>query len=138
MRNGVPDMDVMASSVPCPFDRIAGALVAELAAEQVEVARFAYCDASGRLLGARRSQSGTVDAVEIHLRRIAIDALALDAALVVAAHNHPHGDAWPSRADRDTTRRLAQALSPLGVRLYDHVVVGRGGTCWSFRAAGLL
>jgi len=127
------------ASLPSPGTPFAaaGQLVADsVAGEQIEVAAFAYCDRAGRVLGLRHAR-GAADAIDLPVRRVAIDALSLDAAVVVMAHNHPHGEAWPSRADRDATRRLADALRTFGVRLHEHLVVGAGGA-WSFRAAGLL
>jgi DNA repair protein RadC len=53
------------------------------------------------------------------------------------AHNHPSGDATPSIADRDATRRIAQALGTLQIRLIEHLIVSRNG-CSSFRDLGLL
>lgn len=128
------------ASLPSPGTPFAaaGRLVADsVAGERVEVAAFAYCDGSGQVLGLRHARGGTLDAIDLPVRRVAIDALTLDAAVVVMAHNHPRGEARPSRADRDATRRLADALHPLGVRLHEHLVVGADGA-WSFRAAGLL
>ncbi|HEY6146456.1 MAG TPA: JAB domain-containing protein, partial [Thermoanaerobaculia bacterium] len=60
-----------------------------------------------------------------------------NAAGVILYHNHPSGDPAPSREDCEFTRRLAAAAESVGVRLLDHVVVGRAG-CVSFREAGLL
>ena len=129
------------ASLPCPgarFDAI-GRLVADsVAGEMVEVAAFAYCDGAGRMLGLRHARGDYPDAVDLPVRRVAIDALSLNAVAVVMAHNHPCGEAWPSRADREATRRLASALHGLDVRLHEHLVVGAGGAWWSFRAAGLL
>lgn len=128
------------TSLPSPGTPFAaaGQLVADsVAGEMVEVAAFAYCDHAGRVLGVRHARGGTVDAIDLPVRRVAIDALSLDAAVVVMAHNHPSGEAWPSRADRDATRRLSDALRALGVHLHEHLVVGASGA-WSFRAAGLL
>lgn len=128
------------ASLPSPGTPFAaaGQLVADsVAGEQVEVAAFAYCDRAGRVLGLRHARGAAVDAVDLPVRRVAIDALSLDAVVVVMAHNHPRGEAWPSRADREATRRLADALRTFGVRLHEHLVVGAGGA-WSFRAAGLL
>ncbi|KAI1692985.1 radC-like JAB domain-containing protein [Ditylenchus destructor] len=75
--------------------------------EQVEVAAspIATARADARI---RHARGVAADAVELPVRRVAIDALSLDAAVVVMAHNHPRGEAWPSRADRDATRRLAE------------------------------
>ncbi|MCP3731968.1 DNA repair protein [Sphingomonas sp. MG17] len=120
-----------------PFEAVTRQLTSQIADERVEVAVFAYCDGHGRALGFRHARSGLADAVELPVRRIAIDALAFDAAVVMMAHNHPSGEAWPSRADREVTRRIAAALRVLGVRLHDHVIVA-GRRRWSFRGAGLL
>ncbi|RYE02573.1 MAG: DNA repair protein, partial [Sphingomonadales bacterium] len=74
---------------------------------------------------------------DLPIRIIAAEALACDAVAVVIAHNHPSGEAMPSAADREATRRLARALDGLGIRLLDHLVVTRTGFA-SFRALGLL
>jgi DNA repair protein RadC len=52
-------------------------------------------------------------------------------------HNHPSGDATPSRADIEMTRDIARALSPLGVTVHDHIIIGRGEPA-SLKALGLL
>jgi DNA repair protein RadC len=119
-------------------DVLASRLAAEIADARHELAVFAFCDSRGAVIGARRITSPWSDAVELPLRRIVADAVLLDAARVVMAHNHPFGEAWPSRADRVVTTRIARALAAVDTRLVDHVVVGRGGATWSFQAAGLL
>ncbi len=43
----------------------------------------------------------------------------------IIAHNHPSGDPTPSREDIAITIRLVDAAKILGVRLLDHIVVGR-------------
>ncbi|UUX98443.1 JAB domain-containing protein [Sphingomonas sp. J315] len=119
-------------------DALASRLAADIAGEPREVAAFAFCDSHGNVIGTRRIESRCADSVDLPLRRIVADAVLLDAARVVMAHNHPAGEAWPSRADRDVTARLARALAAVDTRLVDHVVVGRDGATWSFRAAGWL
>ena len=80
---------------------------------------------------------GTLDRAVVEPREILRRALLTKAAGVILYHNHPSGDPTPSREDREFTRRLAAAAESVGVRLLDHVVVGRDG-CVSFREAGLL
>jgi DNA repair protein RadC len=41
-------------------------------------------------------------------------------------HNHPSGDATPSRADIEMTRLVAKAVAAVGIALHDHVIIGRG------------
>src|SRR5262245_23472690 len=80
---------------------------------------------------------GTLDRAVVEPREILRRALVGKAAAVILYHNHPSGDPTPSREDREFTRRLASAAEAVGVRLLDHIVVGRDG-CVSFREAGLL
>jgi DNA repair protein RadC len=80
---------------------------------------------------------GTLDRAVVEPREILRRALIGRAAGVILYHNHPSGDPTPSREDRDFTRRLASASEAVGVRLLDHIVVGREG-CVSFREAGLM
>ena len=80
---------------------------------------------------------GTLDRAVVEPREILKRALLARAAGLILYHNHPSGDPSPSREDREFTRRLATAAEALGVRLLDHVVVGRE-SCVSFREAGLL
>jgi DNA repair protein RadC len=133
----------MAQSPAEPRDRLrvadaaaAHALFAPLAAERVEVAAFAYLDPEWRLLGLRHARSAAA-AIDVPMRAVAIDVLALDCAAVVMAHNHPSGDAAPSAADRALTKRLARTLDALDVQLADHLILA-GERVTSFRALGLL
>lgn len=80
---------------------------------------------------------GTLDRAVVEPREILKRALLANAAGVILYHNHPSGDPSPSREDREFTRRLATAADAVGLRLLDHVVVGRGA-CVSFREAGLM
>ncbi|EEW0912219.1 hypothetical protein R0P36_005335, partial [Escherichia coli O4] len=47
-----------------------------------------------------------------------------NAAAVILAHNHPSGETEPSQADRHITKRVANALALVEVRVLDHLVVG--------------
>lgn len=111
-------------------------LFSPIAHAMIEHAVCAYCDAAGAVLGLRHV-AGTPRAVEVPIRHIATDALAFDAAVVILAHNHPAGDPTPSARDIAFTRQLALALSVLGVRLHDHVVLA-GAQTRSFRELGYL
>uniref|UniRef100_UPI0035C7DF34 JAB domain-containing protein n=1 Tax=Sphingomonas sp. TaxID=28214 RepID=UPI0035C7DF34 len=88
-------------------------------------------------VGARHFLSERAESVDVSIRLIVTDVLALNARAVLLAHNHPRGDPRPSRQDVHFTRRLFATLDAIGVRLLDHYVVAPGG--WmSFRRDGLL
>jgi DNA repair protein RadC len=70
---------------------------------------------------------GIVNASLVHPRevfKIAIDRLA---AAVVVVHNHPSGNAEPSREDLEITNQLADAGFLLGIPLHDHVIIAGTG-----------
>jgi DNA repair protein RadC len=52
-------------------------------------------------------------------------------------HNHPSGDPAPSDADIQMTRRIKTALDAVGIKLHDHLIVGKSREA-SFHALGLL
>jgi DNA repair protein RadC len=97
-----------------------------------------YLNARNRLLrDDPEIYRGTLDRAVVEPREILKRALLANAAGVILYHNHPSGDPAPSREDREFTRRLASASESVGLKLLDHIVVGRGG-CVSFREAGLM
>ncbi|MEM0981128.1 MAG: DNA repair protein RadC [Cyanobacteria bacterium P01_H01_bin.58] len=53
-------------------------------------------------------------------------ALAVGAARLILAHNHPSGNTEPSKEDLKLTDELIQAGSHLGLTILDHVVMGQG------------
>ena len=101
-----------------------------------ETLALVYLDSGGRTL-AVEERSVAADAIELPLREIFRAALNHGAAGLVVAHNHPSGDARPSRADIAATRRLAETAASLGIVLHDHLIFA-GGDCRSFRDLGLL
>lgn len=98
-----------------------------LAGEDREHFEVAFLDTRRRLIACERLFSGGLSEAEVHPRIVAQRALALNAAAVIVAHNHPSGDAKPSIADREVTARLKGALTLIDVRLLDHVVVAARG-----------
>ena len=102
-----------------------------------EVFACLFLDNRHRIIRFEELFHGTIDGATVHLREILKRALELNAAAIIAAHNHPSGIAEPSSADRNITRRLQQAATLMDVRLLDHVVIGDGETV-SFAERGWL
>lgn len=110
-------------------------LAIELAEEEREVFAVVFLDSQHRLMAFERMFLGTIDSATVHPREVVKRCLALNAAAVIVAHNHPSGVAEPSAADRQITERLKSALALIDVRLLDHFVVG-GADCVSFAERG--
>lgn len=108
-----------------------------MAHEKREQLRLLFLDRRNVLIADEVQQTGTIDHTPAYPREVVKRALDLGAAALILAHNHPSGDATPSKADIAMTREIRDAARPLGVILHDHVVVGREETV-SFKNAGLL
>jgi len=80
---------------------------------------------------------GTIDGTSVYPREVVKEALAVNAAAVILAHNHPSGVAEPSQADERITRRLKSALDLVDIRLLDHLIIGNGEST-SLAARGML
>ena len=42
-------------------------------------------------------------------------------------HNHPSGDCVPSKEDEEVTKMLCDAGEILGIKVLDHVIIGKDG-----------
>lgn len=66
---------------------------------------------------------GTLNACLVEMREVFKHAILNNAAGIVCFHNHPSGDAEPSREDRLMTEKLRAAGELLGIPLVDHIIV---------------
>jgi DNA repair protein RadC len=84
-----------------------------------------YLNSRNQVLRREIISIGSLNASIVHPREVFIPALAVSAASLILAHNHPSGDPSPSEEDLAITRRIAESGRLLGVELLDHVVVAR-------------
>ena len=88
-----------------------------------EVFAVLFLDAQHRLIAFEELFRGTLAQTSVYPREVVVRALALNAASLVLAHNHPSGSAQPSRADEAITKTLKAALGLIDVQVLDHFVV---------------
>ncbi|MFL9873115.1 RadC family protein [Paraburkholderia megapolitana] len=96
-----------------------------------------FLDARHRLIRSEESSRGSLTRMAVYPREIVRRTLALNAASLIVAHNHPSGAVKPSASDRRLTRMLRDTLTLIDVQLIDHLIVGAQET-FSFARAGLL
>jgi len=101
-------------------------LLARLRDYPHEVFACLFLDNRHRVIEFSEMFRGTIDGTSVHPREVVKQALALNAAALIFAHNHPSGVAEPSHADLHLTRRLKDALALVEIRVLDHIVVGDG------------
>ena len=81
-------------------------------------------DTKNKINGIFRITRGTLDASLVHPREVFKAAIQCNASSIILVHNHPSGDATPSREDHSVTARLTEAGKILGIDVLDHIVYG--------------
>lgn len=99
--------------------------------------RVIFLNAKNRIIGEEVQQRGSVNAVAIHPGEVMRSAVLKGATALILVHNHPFGDVTPSRADIEVTRKIAEALAAVEIRLIDHFIVSKS-LVFSFNDHGLL
>lgn len=112
-------------------------LAAQLRDRTYEVFACLFLDNRHRVIAFEELFRGTIDGASVYPREVVKAALKHNAAALILAHNHPSGVAEPSAADRHITRRLADALALVDIRVLDHLVIG-DGPATSFAERGWL
>src|SRR5699024_9745089 len=102
-----------------------------------EVFACVFLDNRHRVIIFEEMFRGTIDGASVYPREVVKAALHYNAAAVVFAHNHPSGVAEPSRADRDITKRLTEALALVDIRVLDHFILAHDQYT-SFAERGLI
>jgi DNA repair protein RadC len=106
-------------------------------AELVEVFYVVALDSQSQVIACAEVTRGLLSSSLVHPREVFRLTLAVGAAGIIVAHNHPSGDPTPSADDRCVTRQLVEAGRLLDVPVFDHVILG-GERYVSFSQAGLL
>lgn len=68
---------------------------------------------------------GELSTASVHPREVFSTAIRKSAAGIIIVHNHPSGDPTPSEDDIAATHRLIEVSNIVGIKLIDHVIVGR-------------
>lgn len=83
-------------------------------------------DSRNRLIGdPKQISEGTLNSSLVHPRELFKKALECSCAAIILAHNHPSGDPSPSAEDIKVTKQLVQAGKIMGVKVLDHIIIGR-------------
>lgn len=80
---------------------------------------------------------GDLNSSIVHPREVFKYALKNGANSIICLHNHPSGDLTASREDIDITRRLEEVGNLVGIKLLDHIIIGKNNYV-SLREKGLI
>lgn len=103
----------------------------------IEEFRIFFLDNTMHIIKERVMQRGTKDAVAFHPREIVRAVLEYGARHIIMVHNHPGGKASPSKQDRLLTDEIVDALMPLNITVWDHLIITKNNY-FSFRTNNLV
>jgi len=81
-------------------------------------------DSRNNLIKISEISIGSLNANLVHPREIFKEAIQALANSIILIHNHPSGDAIPSKDDIDITKQLIDAGEIMGITILDHIVIG--------------
>lgn len=82
---------------------------------------------------------GSLNAAIVDPKEIIKEATLRSAASIILVHNHPSGETEPSSEDIDITNRVIQACDLVGIKVLDHIIIGKNKEDYlSFAKAGLM
>lgn len=128
---------IMQRQVISSWDALLDYCHTSMAHLETEQFRVLYLDRKNVLIADEEQARGTVDHVPVYPREVAKRALEHNASAIILVHNHPSGDPTPSDSDIAMTEQIAAALTPLGITVHDHLIVGKSQEL-SFRSHGYL
>lgn len=105
--------------------------------ETREQFRVLFLDVKNQILADEVLGEGTHDHAPVYVREVVRRALERRAAAIILVHNHPSGDPSPSGADVAVTREIVAAAQTVGLKVHDHLVIGRHGHA-SLKQLGLM
>lgn len=103
--------------------------IARFVNEPDELLLMVCLDSNRNIISCSELARGTVNSVNVNIRRIAQIALQNRAVSVILAHNHPTGMPLPSVEDDVLTKQIHKILATLDIKLEDHVIVSGKKYC---------
>lgn len=99
----------------------------ELRDHKIEAAVLVMLDAHNNVIRDAWFTGGASNVAHLAVPELLRPAIREEAAGIALVHNHPSGNAAPSSADREFTRRLRSACDYVGLVFLDHVIVAEDG-----------
>ncbi len=83
-----------------------------------------YLDNKKKYLSHKLLFKGSINYSLVHPRDIFREAYLLSATYIICIHNHPSGDATPSKEDLEITKKIKEISLLHSIPLIDHLIIG--------------
>lgn len=104
---------------------VAEILMDKMRFEKQEILKIVILDAKSNLLKIKDIAIGSGNFAVATIKSILNEAVRIEANQIILVHNHPSGSPEPSKADIEFTERVEKASEILGIKLADHIIIGK-------------
>ena len=105
---------------------VAALLLMEMSQLTREELRVIYLSSRNYIQAIKTVAHGNFNSVGVRQVELFHEAVRRNSYAIIVVHNHPNGDPTPSPEDLYLTRQTQELGIRLGVKLLDHIVIGRG------------
>lgn len=105
---------------------VADLLMPEMRYEKREVAKVLLLNSKNIVLKIIDISLGGANFACLEPKDVLSEAVKMQVPKIILVHNHPSGDARPSKSDFTLTERLYEAAELIGIDMLDHIVIGDG------------
>jgi DNA repair protein RadC len=104
-------------------DDAANLLMLEMSALEQEHLKAIILNTRNQVLKVHAVYAGSLNTAVVRVGELFREAIRLNAAAIIVAHNHPSGDPTPSAEDVAITRQIVEAGKLLNIDVLDHLVI---------------
>ncbi len=101
-------------------------MMSEMRELKKEKLKVLILNTKNKVMEITEASVGSLNSSIVHPREIFREAIRKSAASIILVHNHPSGDPSPSGDDINSTKRIREAGTILGIELLDHIIIGSG------------
>lgn len=112
-------------SIQSPSD-VANIFMEEMRYYKKEYFKILLLNTKNQVISSENISIGSLNSSLVHPREVFVRAIKKSASAVILVHNHPSGNAHPSKEDINITKRLIEAGKIVGIEVLDHVIIGDG------------
>lgn len=98
----------------------------EMGALEREHLRVIVLDTRNHVMRVCEVYKGSLNSSVVRINEVFRDAVRMNGAAVIVAHNHPSGDPTPSAEDISITKAIIAAGRLLDIEVLDHIIIGKG------------
>lgn len=104
--------------------QLANMVLEEMRFEKREIVKLFLLNSKNEILKIVDIALGGTNFANVSIKEIIYEAVKIKAPRIILVHNHPTGDATPSKMDINFTDKIFSAAKLFDIELLDHIVIG--------------